>query len=133
MIVERQREASRGESVVENLAKDLQAEFPGIQGFGARNIWRMRDFYLTYRSNEKLTPLVSEIGWPHNLIILQKCKDDLEREFYIRMARKFGWTKNVLVHQIRLGRPTSRRNMIRATGKSSYRGQGYRCGPQMCF
>ncbi|MDR3554052.1 MAG: DUF1016 N-terminal domain-containing protein, partial [Syntrophobacteraceae bacterium] len=88
MIVERQQEASRGESVVENLAKDLQAEFPGIQGFSARNIWRMRDFYLTYRSNEKLTPLVSEIGWSHNLIILQKYKDDLEREFYIRMARK---------------------------------------------
>ncbi|NEQ89201.1 MAG: DUF1016 domain-containing protein, partial [Moorea sp. SIO2I5] len=36
----------------------------------------------------------------HNLVIMQKCKDDLEREFYIRMTRKFGWTKNVLIHQI---------------------------------
>jgi predicted nuclease of restriction endonuclease-like (RecB) superfamily len=100
MIVERQQEASWGKSVVENLAKDLQAEFPGIQGFSARNIWKMRDFYLTYRSNEKLPPLVAEIGWTHNLIILEKCKDDLQREFYIRMTRKFGWTKNVLAHQI---------------------------------
>jgi len=33
-------------------------------------------------------------------IILEKCKDDLQREFYIRMTRKFGWTNNVLVHQI---------------------------------
>jgi len=45
-------------------------------------------------------PLVAQIGWTHNLIILQRCKDPLEREFYIRMTRKFGWSKNVLIHQI---------------------------------
>jgi predicted nuclease of restriction endonuclease-like (RecB) superfamily len=100
MIVERQQEASRGKSVVENLARDLQAEIPGIKGFSARNIWNMRDFFLTYQGNEKLQPLVAEIGWTHNLIVLEKCKDDLQREFYIRMTRKFGWTKNVLLHQI---------------------------------
>lgn len=100
MIVKRQQGASWGKSVVEQLAKDLQAEFPGISGFSSRNIWRMRDFYLTYHTQEKLTPLVAEIGWTHNLVILEKCKDDLEREFYIRMTRKFGWTKNVLTHQI---------------------------------
>lgn len=44
--------------------------------------------------------MVAEIGWTHNLVILEKCKDDLQREFYIRMTRKFGWTKNVLIHQI---------------------------------
>ncbi|BAU16056.1 hypothetical protein LEP3755_66230 (plasmid) [Leptolyngbya sp. NIES-3755] len=43
----------------------------------------MHDFYLTYSSNEKLTPMVAEIGWSHNTAILQKCKDDLEREFHI--------------------------------------------------
>ncbi|PHJ64146.1 hypothetical protein VF14_11415 [Nostoc linckia z18] len=100
MIVTQQQGASWGKSVVEQLAKDLQAEFPGISGFSARNIWRMRDFYLTYHSKEILPPLVAEIGWTHNIVILEKCKDDLEREFYIRMTRKFGWTKNVLIHQI---------------------------------
>ncbi|MEA5618714.1 PDDEXK nuclease domain-containing protein [Cronbergia sp. UHCC 0137] len=100
MIFNQQQNHNWGKSVVENLAKDLQAEFPGISGFSARNIWRMRDFYLTYHSKEKLTPLVAEIGWTHNLVILEKCKDDLEREFYMRMTRKFGWTKNVLIHQI---------------------------------
>ena len=74
--------------------------FPGISGFSARNIWRMRDFYLAYHSKEKLTPLVAEISWTHNIVILEKCKNDLEREFYMRMTRKFGWTKNVLIHQI---------------------------------
>ncbi|OUL20557.1 hypothetical protein BV378_29545 [Nostoc sp. RF31YmG] len=100
IIVTQQQGASWGKSVVENLAKDLQAEFPGISGFSARNIWRMRDFYLTYHSKEILPPMVAEIGWTHNIVILEKCKDDLEREFYIRMTRKFGWTKNVLIHQI---------------------------------
>ena len=87
MIVTRQQGTSWGKSVVEQLAKDLQAEFPGISGFSARNIWRMRDFYLTYQPKENLTPLVAEIGWTHNLVILEKCKDDLKREFYIRMTR----------------------------------------------
>jgi predicted nuclease of restriction endonuclease-like (RecB) superfamily len=99
-IVTRQQGASWGKSVVEQLAKDLQAEFPGIGGFSARNIWNMRSFYVAYKENEKLQPMVAEIGWTHNLVILEKCKDDLEREFYIRMTRKFGWTKNVLIHQI---------------------------------
>jgi predicted nuclease of restriction endonuclease-like (RecB) superfamily len=99
-IVTRQEDASWGKSVVEQLAKDLQAEFPGISGFSAANLWRMRLFYESYAENEKLAPMVREIGWTHNLVILEKCKDDLEREFYIRMTRKFGWTKNVLIHQI---------------------------------
>ena len=100
MIIEKQKGETWGKSVVEMLAKDLQAEFPGIKGFSARNIWRMRDFYVTYKDNLKLSPLVTEISWTHNFLILVKCKDPLEREFYIRMTRKFGWTKDVLIHQI---------------------------------
>lgn len=100
MIVTRQQGETWGKSVVEQLARDLQAEFAGSSGFSARNIWNMRSFYVTYSQNEKLQPLVAEIGWTHNLVIMEKCKDDLEREFYLRMTRKFGWTKNVLIHQI---------------------------------
>ena len=44
--------------------------------------------------------MVREIGWSHNIIILMGCKDAMEREFYIRMTRKFGWTKYVLIHNI---------------------------------
>jgi len=100
LIVERQKSGSWGKAVVERLAKDLQAELPGISGFSSRNIWYMRNFYLCYREKEKLQPLVAEIAWTHNLIIMERCKDDLQREFYIRMTRKFGWSKNVLIHQI---------------------------------
>ncbi len=100
IIAARQKVKSWGKSIVEKLATDLRQEYPGIHGFSARNIWYMRDFYLAYSKNEKLQPLVAEIAWTHNLIILNQCKDDLEREFYIRMAKKMGWTKAVLIHQI---------------------------------
>jgi predicted nuclease of restriction endonuclease-like (RecB) superfamily len=99
-IVDRQQTAGWGKSIVEKLAQDIQAEFPGISGFSTANLWRMRAFYLGYAENPNLAPMVREIGWTHNLVILEKCKDDLEREFYLRMTRKFGWTKNVLSHQI---------------------------------
>lgn len=100
MILDRQEKQGWGKSVVENLAADLQKEFPGVQGYSARNIWYMRMFYTTYRENTKLQPMVAEISWTKHLVILDRCEDDLEREFYIRMTRKFGWTKNVLIHQI---------------------------------
>jgi predicted nuclease of restriction endonuclease-like (RecB) superfamily len=60
----------------------------------------MRQFYLAYHAHPKLQPLVGEISWAKHLVVMSKCKDDLEREFYIRMTKKFGWTKNVLIHQI---------------------------------
>ena len=100
LIVERQQSAGWGAGVVERLAADLQAAFPGIGGFSAPNLWRMKGFFETYNGAEKLAPLVREIGWSHNLLILSRCKDAQEREFYLRMTRKFGWSKNVLAHQI---------------------------------
>ena len=67
MIVERQAGAGWGKSVVANLARDLQSEFPGASGFSAANLWRMKLFYETYGQNPKLAPLVREIAWSHNL------------------------------------------------------------------
>ena len=99
-IMERQKGETWGKSVVKRLVDDLQTEFPGIMGFSASNLWRMRIFYETYTQNEKLAPLVREISWSKNIVIMEGCKDKLEREFYLRMARKFGWTKDVLIHQI---------------------------------
>jgi predicted nuclease of restriction endonuclease-like (RecB) superfamily len=64
-----------GKSIVEQLSKDLQTEFPGIRGFSARNIWNMKSFYEFYTENEKLQPLVAEIGWVQNCLIIEKCKD----------------------------------------------------------
>jgi len=97
MIVDRQEKEGWGRSVVKTLAADLQKEFSGVQGYSASGLWRIRNFYCIYHADEKLAPLVREIGWSHNIIIFEKCPDALTREFYIRMTRKFGWTKNVLI------------------------------------
>jgi predicted nuclease of restriction endonuclease-like (RecB) superfamily len=100
LLSQRRARQAWGKSVVESLARDLQAEFPGMQGFSASNLWRMKLFYETYSDSPKLAPLVREIGWSHNIIVLERCSDPREREFYIRMTRKFGWSKNVLALQI---------------------------------
>ncbi|MDR2610234.1 MAG: PDDEXK nuclease domain-containing protein [Clostridiales Family XIII bacterium] len=95
-----QREQGWGNSVVEILAKELQREFPGVKGFSARNLWLMRNFYLEYAYATNLQPLVAEISWTKNIIIMQKCKDSSMREFYIKMTKRYGWTKDVLINNI---------------------------------
>ncbi len=99
-IVEKQEHLGWGKSVVERLAQDIQTEFEGVSGFSARNLWLMKQFYEAYSQSAILQPLVAEIGWSHHLQIMSKCKDELEREFYTLMTVKFGWTKEVLIHQI---------------------------------
>ena len=96
----KQEELGWGKSVVETLARDLQAEFPGRNGFSAQNLWFMRQFYSEYVDKPNLQPLVREISWTKNLIIFSRCKDDLEREFYLRATARYGWTKVVLQHQL---------------------------------
>lgn len=100
MILERQQKFGWGKAIVENLSHDLHNEFPGVQGFSARNLWYMRNFYSAYYENKKLQPLVAEIAWAHNLVIMEKCKNDDEKLFYIKMTKKFGWSKSILIHQI---------------------------------
>lgn len=100
MIVEKQQHLGWGKSVVEKLSEDIRKEYPGIQGFSTTNLWNMRLFYSEIQENKKLQPLVGEISWTKNILILTRCKDPQEREFYMLHVRKFGWTKDVLVHQI---------------------------------
>lgn len=90
MIVARQKGNTRGRAIVQQLACDLQAEFPGVKGYSVQNLWYMRQFYLTYKDKPKFQPLVGEISWNHNLIIMGRCKDDLQKEFYICMTRRMG-------------------------------------------
>lgn len=90
-----------GKSIVEQLSKDLQREFPGIKGFSARNLWNMKNFYEFYAQNEKLQPLVAEIGWTQNCIILEKCKDIHRIEYYLKKTKQMGWSKLDLIDKIK--------------------------------
>lgn len=96
----RQNHYGWGKAVVEDLSIELQKIFSGRTGFSTRNLWRMRNFYLTFQESEKVPPMVAEISWTKIYLILEKCKDSQEREFYFRMTYKYGWSKDVLIHNI---------------------------------
>ena len=99
-IVENQEQFGWGKGVVEKLSSDLNKEFSGLAGYSARNLWDMRRFYLEYKDNQNLRQLVAEIPWGQNLVIMSRLKNIEEREFYIAKTIEYGWTRDVLVHQI---------------------------------
>lgn len=82
-IYEQQNLLGWGRSVVENLSKDIQKEFPEVKGFGTSNLWDMARFYKEYQSDAILQPLVAEISWSKHIAIMTKCKNTQERQFYI--------------------------------------------------
>ncbi len=100
-IVERQQKYKWGDNIVETLARDLKKLFPQVHGFSERNLWNMRRFYEEYKNKLFLQQLVAEIPWGHNLLIMEKVTDDKEREYYIKFSRDFGWSRNVLLNQIK--------------------------------
>ena len=87
-------------NLISSLSEELQNEFPGIKGFSISNLKYMVRFYNGYSGIERLESLIREISWTKHIVILQKCEDNQEKEFYILATKKFGWTKNVLIHQI---------------------------------
>lgn len=91
--------AEWGEGVVEQLAQHIASTQPGLRGFSSKNIWRMRQFYEAYCGQEKVSPLVRELPWTHNLIILSRSKRPEEREFYLKMAAQERWSKRELERQ----------------------------------
>lgn len=92
-IFRKQMEKGWGKSLVESLSRGLRAEFPGKNGFSAQNLWLMRQLYTEYKDKPNLQPLVGDVSWSKNLIIMGRCKRDEEREFYLRSTRRFAWTK----------------------------------------
>ena len=89
-----------GQATVNTLADHIARQRPNAIGFSARNLWRMMQFYETYRDRPKLSPLVTELSWTNNLIILSRCKRDEEREFYLRLCSREKWGKRELERQL---------------------------------
>jgi predicted nuclease of restriction endonuclease-like (RecB) superfamily len=89
-----------GKSVVNEFADFVQKKYLGIKGFSAQNVWRMKQFYEIYKGNEKLSPLVREIPWTHNTLIMVSAKSDEAREFYLTLTRKNNYSKRELERQL---------------------------------
>jgi predicted nuclease of restriction endonuclease-like (RecB) superfamily len=100
-ILESQKIHAWGKSIVEQLSKDLQRDFPGTEGFSARNLWDMRRLYETYHKFPNLRQVVAEIPWGHHLVILNKIKTPESQEYYIRASSAMGWSRDVLLNQIK--------------------------------
>ena len=99
-IADKQEKLGWGQKIIQQLAGDLQKEFPKNSGFSERNLKYMKKFYIEYKGKPKVQPLVAQIPWSHNLIILDKTKNDYEKEYYCRMVLKYNWSKRILAHQI---------------------------------
>lgn len=126
-IMKKQRQRGWGDAVVETLSRDLRAEFPWVTGFSIQNLWRMRQFYLDHISPDFLSQvvrvfppakdisdknaflsqavreLVSNIPWGHFANVLHRLKDPAARLYYLRATAQFGWSRNVLLNQIKAG------------------------------
>ena len=130
-IVTEQERLGWGKSIVEQIARDLRVSFPGTQGFSARNVWDMRRLYEAYSrgefprqlvaevpkarapvsvtasdhrgADEVLRQLVAELPWGHHLMILNKLDQPAQRLYYLRATTAFGWSRNVLLNQIKAG------------------------------
>lgn len=89
-----------GDSVVTELANFIQTQEPEIKGFSDKNIWRMKQFYENYKDFPKLSTLLREISWSHNLAIFSRCKTVEEREFYLKLAKQENYSFRELERQI---------------------------------
>lgn len=91
-IVEKQEALGWGKSVVEQMSRDLISEFGEKSGYSSSNLWRMRNFYLSYKDNEKLAQTVREISWGQNILIFEKCKDDMQKSTTSKIPLKTAGT-----------------------------------------
>ena len=90
-----------GQGTVTALAHYIRSKQLGVRGFSAPNLWRMRQFYATYRDEPKLSSLLRELTWTHNLLIQSACKRPEQREFYLRLAIRERWDTRELERQLK--------------------------------
>lgn len=89
-----------GAKVIETIAEGIKKLYPTLKGFDKRGLFRMMQFYETYKDNEIVSPLVSQISWTNNLVIFSHKSSIEEKEFYIRLCIKNNYSKRELKRQI---------------------------------
>ncbi len=101
IIVYRQEEFGWGSSIISKLADDIKSIENTTTGFSLTNLKYMRQFYLEYNDKKNLQQIALNIPWGHNILLLQKIKDDSEKQYYLRATKDYGWSRNVLLNQIK--------------------------------
>ena len=106
-ILDKQQNSQWGQGFLTQLSHDLMREFPDVKGFSKRNLEQIRRWYRFWSSDIEFAQQAAtqflQIPWWHNVIIVSKAKSQEEALFYVRETLEFGWSRNVLVHQIDSG------------------------------
>lgn len=101
IIVENQEKNKWGQSIVDTLSKDINKQIDGVKGYSPQNLWRMRQFYLEYKKEPELLEMAMKIPWGQNMLIIQQLKDNKERKYYLQATDQLGWSRAVLLNQIK--------------------------------
>ena len=97
---ELKEKSTYGDKISEKVAEFLKNNYPELKGFTKRNIERMIQFYNTYKDDEIAIPLITQLSWTNNLLILSGAKNQEERHFYLKLVIKNNYTKRELDRQI---------------------------------
>ena len=89
-----------GDSFIDETAKFMKEEHPDLKGFNRRGLYRMRQFYETYKGNEKVSPLVTQLSWTNHLLIMSGAKSIEAKEFYMNLCIRENYSKRELERQI---------------------------------
>ena len=102
LLFEKQLEEGYGSGVVKQLSVDLKNEFPDM-GLSPRNLWDMKRFFERYsQSSPKLRQLVAVLPWGHNLLLINKVRDNAHIEFYAYETLTKGWSRDLLLNAIKM-------------------------------
>jgi len=99
-ILQLQEQEGWGAKVIDRLAQDLRREFPEMKGLSRANLFYMRAFAEAWPDEPIVQQLVGQIPWGHHCVLLDKVKSRDERLWYVQQTLEYGWSRNVLVHQI---------------------------------
>ena len=103
ILSEKSKLSEYGDKYIDEIADLLKQAHPELKGFNRRGLYRMKQFYETYCDDEIVSPLVTQLSWTNNLIIMAGSKSKEEREFYVKLAIKERYSKRELERQIESG------------------------------
>ena len=127
-ISEKVNDSNWGDKIVDKLVEFMKREYPTMRGFNRSGIYRMKQFYETYKDNKIVAPLVKQISWTHNVMILGATNSIEEKEFYIKMCIKNNYSKRELDRQMASGyfqrymlsNGKANQSLEKATGEEDY-------------
>lgn len=89
------RRTEKGAAVM--ASEYLNRQYPDVKGFSPRSLRRMRDFYHTYKNHPAILSRAMQLGWIQNVVIMEADLTMELREWYMRAAKQFRWSKAKLI------------------------------------